>query len=84
MGWTFRRLSSEGTDFKRDYHVSFTQEELDGDGPLAGRLGIGDAALDVDIVGQPTGPAVALRRSSASRTALASAAFLNGLSRMFD
>ena len=30
MGWTFRWVSSEGTDFNRDYHVSFTQEELDG------------------------------------------------------
>ncbi len=30
MGWTFRWVSSEGTDFNRDYHVSFTQAELDG------------------------------------------------------
>ena len=30
MGWTFRWVSSAGTDFNRDYQVSFTQEELDG------------------------------------------------------
>ncbi len=29
MGWTFRWVSSQGNDFNRDYHVSFTQDELD-------------------------------------------------------
>ncbi len=29
MGWTFKWVSSLGNDFNRDYHVSFTQEELD-------------------------------------------------------
>ena len=28
MGWTFKWLSSFGNDFNRDYHVSFTPEEL--------------------------------------------------------
>lgn len=27
MGWTFRWVSSSGTDFNRDFHVSFTREE---------------------------------------------------------
>ena len=27
MGWTFKWLSSEGTDFNFDYHVSFTPDE---------------------------------------------------------
>ena len=30
MGWTFPWYSSSGCDFNRDYHVSFTQEEIDG------------------------------------------------------
>jgi predicted dithiol-disulfide oxidoreductase (DUF899 family) len=30
MGWSFKWLSSHGSDFNRDFHVSFTQEELDG------------------------------------------------------
>ena len=30
MGWTFEWVSSLGNDFNRDYHVSFSQEELDG------------------------------------------------------
>ncbi|MEE8517284.1 MAG: DUF899 family protein, partial [Alphaproteobacteria bacterium] len=29
MGWTFKWVSSSGNDFNRDYHVSFTQEEID-------------------------------------------------------
>lgn len=29
MGWTFKWLSSEGSDFNRDFHVSFTQDEVD-------------------------------------------------------
>ena len=29
MGWTFRWVSSDGSDFNRDFNVSFTQEELD-------------------------------------------------------
>lgn len=29
MGWQFRWLSSLGTDFNYDYHVSFTQAEID-------------------------------------------------------
>lgn len=29
MGWTFTWVSSLENDFNRDYHVSFTQEELD-------------------------------------------------------
>lgn len=29
MGWTFKWVSSHGTDFNRDYHVSFSQEEID-------------------------------------------------------
>jgi predicted dithiol-disulfide oxidoreductase (DUF899 family) len=28
MGWSFKWVSSFGTDFNRDYHVSFTPEEL--------------------------------------------------------
>ncbi len=28
MGWRFRWVSSYGNDFNRDYHVSFTKEEL--------------------------------------------------------
>jgi predicted dithiol-disulfide oxidoreductase (DUF899 family) len=28
MGWTFKWVSSHGTDFNFDYHVSFTPEEL--------------------------------------------------------
>ena len=30
MGWQFRWVSSFGNDFNRDYHVSFTQEEMAG------------------------------------------------------
>lgn len=30
MGWSFKWLSSHGSDFNRDFHVSFTQEEIDG------------------------------------------------------
>ena len=29
MGWSFKWLSSHGSDFNWDFHVSFTQEELD-------------------------------------------------------
>lgn len=29
MGWSFKWVSSLNNDFNRDYHVSFTQEELD-------------------------------------------------------
>ncbi|NKB59569.1 MAG: DUF899 domain-containing protein [Alphaproteobacteria bacterium] len=29
MGWTFRWVSSNENDFNEDYHVSFTQEEVD-------------------------------------------------------
>lgn len=29
MGWTFKWVSSSKNDFNRDFHVSFTQEELD-------------------------------------------------------
>ncbi len=29
MGWTFKWVSSFGSDFNRDYHVSFTPEELE-------------------------------------------------------
>jgi predicted dithiol-disulfide oxidoreductase (DUF899 family) len=28
MGWSFKWVSSFGTDFNHDYHVSFTREEL--------------------------------------------------------
>ena len=28
MGWTFQWVSSQGSDFNRDFHVSFTPEEL--------------------------------------------------------
>jgi predicted dithiol-disulfide oxidoreductase (DUF899 family) len=28
MGWKFRWVSSNGNDFNRDYHVSFTKEEM--------------------------------------------------------
>jgi len=28
MGWRFRWVSSNGSDFNRDYHVSFTQEDI--------------------------------------------------------
>ncbi len=30
MGWTFKWVSSFENEFNRDYHVSFTQQELDG------------------------------------------------------
>lgn len=30
MGWSFKWVSSHGTDFNDDYHVSFAQEEVDG------------------------------------------------------
>jgi len=29
MGWTFKWLSSQGSDFNEDYHVSFSQDEID-------------------------------------------------------
>jgi len=29
LGWTFKWVSSEGNDFNRDYHVSFTPEEME-------------------------------------------------------
>jgi predicted dithiol-disulfide oxidoreductase (DUF899 family) len=29
MGWSFKWLSSSGTDFNDDYHVSFSQDEID-------------------------------------------------------
>jgi len=29
MGWRFKWVSSNGGDFNRDYHVSFTKEEMD-------------------------------------------------------
>jgi predicted dithiol-disulfide oxidoreductase (DUF899 family) len=29
MGWKFKWVSSLGNDFNRDYHVSFTQEQID-------------------------------------------------------
>lgn len=29
MGWSFKWLSSQASDFNRDFHVSFTQAELD-------------------------------------------------------
>ena len=28
MGWRFKWVSSHGSDFNRDYHVSFTPEEM--------------------------------------------------------
>jgi len=28
MGWTFRWVSSDGTDFNRDFHVTFTADEM--------------------------------------------------------
>ena len=28
MGWRFKWVSSGGSDFNRDYHVSFTKEDL--------------------------------------------------------
>ena len=31
MGWSFKWVSSHGSDFNRDYHVSFTPEELAGE-----------------------------------------------------
>ena len=31
MGWSFKWVSSEGSDFNRDYHVSFTPQELSGE-----------------------------------------------------
>ena len=30
MGWKFRWVSSDGTDFNRDFHVTFTPEEVAG------------------------------------------------------
>ena len=30
MGWTFKWVSSGDTDFNRDYHVSYTEEEIEG------------------------------------------------------
>jgi predicted dithiol-disulfide oxidoreductase (DUF899 family) len=30
MGWTFPWVSSDGTDFNRDFHVTFTPEEIAG------------------------------------------------------
>jgi predicted dithiol-disulfide oxidoreductase (DUF899 family) len=30
MGWTFRWVSSDGTDFNRDFHVTFTADEMAG------------------------------------------------------
>lgn len=30
MGWRFKWVSSNGSDFNRDYHVSFTREEIAG------------------------------------------------------
>ncbi|NOX81589.1 MAG: DUF899 domain-containing protein [Alphaproteobacteria bacterium] len=32
MGWCFKWVSSAGSDFNRDFHVSFTDAELDGKG----------------------------------------------------
>ncbi len=29
MGWSFKWISSSGTDFNDDYHVSFSQDEID-------------------------------------------------------
>ncbi|MDX1406280.1 MAG: DUF899 family protein, partial [Woeseiaceae bacterium] len=29
MGWTFKWLSSYDNDFNRDYHVSFTEDEIE-------------------------------------------------------
>ncbi len=29
MGWTFKWVSSAGNEFNRDYHVSFTQDEIE-------------------------------------------------------
>ena len=29
MGWTFKWVSSFGSDFNRDFHVSFTPEEME-------------------------------------------------------
>ena len=29
LGWNFKWVSSFGTDFNRDYHVSFTPEEME-------------------------------------------------------
>ena len=29
MGWTFNWVSSSGSDFNRDFHVTFTQDEVD-------------------------------------------------------
>jgi predicted dithiol-disulfide oxidoreductase (DUF899 family) len=34
MGWRFRWVSSFGSDFNRDYHVSFTREELESGAPV--------------------------------------------------
>jgi predicted dithiol-disulfide oxidoreductase (DUF899 family) len=34
MGWRFRWASSFGSDFNRDYHVSFTREELESGAPV--------------------------------------------------
>ena len=31
MGWNFEWVSSESSDFNRDFHVTFTDEELDGE-----------------------------------------------------
>jgi len=31
MGWSFKWVSSHGSDFNRDYHVSFTPQELEGE-----------------------------------------------------
>jgi predicted dithiol-disulfide oxidoreductase (DUF899 family) len=31
MGWTHKWVSSAGSDFNRDYHVSFTKEDLEGE-----------------------------------------------------
>jgi predicted dithiol-disulfide oxidoreductase (DUF899 family) len=31
LGWKFKWVSSNGSDFNRDYHVSFTKEEMESD-----------------------------------------------------
>ncbi len=42
MGWDFEWVSSDGSDFNHDFHVSFTEEEA---GERQGGLQLHDAAI---------------------------------------
>lgn len=50
MGWRFKWVSSFGSDFNHDYHVSFTQEELAG-GKVAYNYRMEEAAGMEDLHG---------------------------------